>query len=64
MISFQELYESVDEDFRYLLDERAAIHEFDGKMTRPKAEAQAVIDLFTHDHWGAIEDQSQQEVIF
>ncbi len=47
MISFSELYDSVDSDFRYLLDERAAIHEFDGKLSRPAAEERAVIELFS-----------------
>lgn len=64
MITFQELYASVDDDFRYLLDERAAIHEYDGRMTRKAAEIQAVKDLFTHDHPEAIEDQPDPEVIF
>lgn len=64
MISFQELYENVDADFRYLLDERAAIHEFDGRMTRATAEIQAVKDLFTHDHWEATEGQPAQEILF
>lgn len=64
MITFQELYESVDADFRYLLDERAAIHEFDGRMTRQAAEIQAVKDLFTHDHSAVIEAQSEQNLIF
>lgn len=64
MITFQELYESIDEDFRYLLDERAAIHEYDGKMTRKDAEDQAVKDLFTHDHAGATEGQLEQDLIF
>jgi len=47
MISFQELYTSVDTDFRYLLDERAAIHEFDGRLSRQAAEERAVIELFS-----------------
>ena len=64
MISFLELYESVDADFRYLLDERASIHEYDGRMTRKDSEFQAVKDLFTHDHPEAIEDQPDPEVIF
>lgn len=64
MITFQELYDSVDADFRYLLDERAAIHEFDGRMTRKDAETQAVKDLFTHDHSGVIEALSEQDLIF
>lgn len=64
MITFHELYESVDVDFRYLLDERAAIHEYDGKMTKKDAEAQAVKDLFTHDHPEAVEAQPETDVIF
>lgn len=64
MITFQELYETVDADFRYLLDERAAIHEYDGKMTRSAAEAQAVKDLFTHDHPEVVEAQLEQDLIF
>ena len=47
MIAFKELYDSVDSDFRYILDERAAIHEFDGKLSRQAAEERAVIELFS-----------------
>ena len=64
MITFQELYESVDEDFRYLLDERAAIHQFDGRMTRAESEIQAVKDLFTHDQMAATDAPPEEEIIF
>lgn len=36
--SFEYLYSLADEDMRYLMDERAAIHEFDGGLTRDRAE--------------------------
>jgi len=63
MITFKELYESVDEDFRYLLDERAAIHEFDGRMKRGQAEQQAVIDLFLPCPQAATVGLSQEEIV-
>lgn len=35
---FRELHEAGGEGLRYALDERAAIHEFDGKAAREDAE--------------------------
>ena len=64
MITFQELYESVDEDFRHLLDERAAIHQFDGRMTRAESEIRAVKDLFTRDHLEAADAPPWEDMIF
>ena len=64
MITFKELYESVDADFRYLLDERAAIHQYDGRMTRVESEIQAVKELFTHDHSEATAAPPEGEIIF
>ena len=68
MISFTELYESVDADFRYLLDERAAIHEFGGRLSRQAAEERAVIELFSPGLLEAVEPSlsqpSQDEIIF
>lgn len=39
---FTELYETLDADARYQLDERAAIHEFDGGSAREEAEKMAL----------------------
>lgn len=35
---FKSMYVPADEDTRYELDERAAIHEFDGWLSRDEAE--------------------------
>ncbi len=35
---FKKLYDAADEEGRYVLDERAAIHEFDGQLPREEAE--------------------------
>lgn len=41
-LSFTELYAKTDQDVRQWLDERAAIGEFEGALTRPQAEFQAL----------------------
>ena len=42
--SFGQVLETVPEGERYALEERAAIHEFDGNMTRTDAERRTVND--------------------
>jgi len=41
-MTFTSLYSTSDKELRYLLDERAAIHEFDGRLTREEAERRTV----------------------
>lgn len=41
-MTFKELVASVREDQRYELEERAAIHEFDGGLNRVEAEIRTV----------------------
>lgn len=38
-MTFSELYETADADMRQWLDERAAIREYDGNVTRREAES-------------------------
>jgi len=42
MKTFASLYSTADEELRYLLCERAAIHEFDGRLSRGEAERRTV----------------------
>lgn len=41
---FAKLHRAASEVDKYLLDERAAVYEFDGNLTRLDAEARAVAD--------------------
>lgn len=40
------LFDSLTEDDRYLLEERAAIHESDGKLSRAEAELRAMKEFY------------------
>lgn len=42
MRSFHEFWNASSEEDRHLLDERSAIHEFDGKLSRLEAEIRTV----------------------
>lgn len=44
MKTFAELYASADEELRYRLDERAAIHQYDGGLTKDEAEKRTAED--------------------
>ncbi len=41
-MTFKQLWENGDEEARYLLDERAGLHEFDGELSRIEAEIRTV----------------------
>ena len=45
--TFQVLMETLDAGGRYLLEERAAIHEFDGAVEREQAERLAAMEFQT-----------------
>lgn len=48
-MTYSELIKTVSADDRYLLQERAAIHQFDGQLPRAEAEQRAV-DEFEPSH--------------
>ena len=45
-MTFAELWRSCDDELRYQLDERAAIHEYVGTMTREEAENRTVREYY------------------
>jgi hypothetical protein len=51
--AFLNLYEQADVETQYWLDERAAVAEFDGKLSRPEAEAQAVWEYLAQNPFSA-----------
>lgn len=47
---FQTFISSIPEDWRYSLEERAAIHQFDGGMTKEAAERRTIEDYRNEQH--------------
>ena len=44
IVTYQEFKTQLNEDCQYLLEERAAIHEFDGNLPRREAEQLAMME--------------------
>lgn len=45
-VKYSDLVRTVFADDRYALEERAAIHEYEGELTRAEAEARAVKEYY------------------
>lgn len=44
-MTFRQLWENGDEEVRYLLDERAALNQYDGGLSRIEAEIRTALDF-------------------